>query len=254
LDIISGQVLASQLYNGVDGTKSPSCAMAENWYACTFFGDYTINDGSDRTIKGFQVAVSDLYESPESNDRGPLGDALEFSSLNPVDTPTGVPLPWVVSQAYVFSQQLTTLSVTQTLQGITSRQLLAFLPESNSILAVPRHIIDPRRPVDRDPTAEEIEAESLLKYAPQFEIDARGIVSHELDVIGVQDILSTPAVVESTSLLFAYGIDIYGTQAAPSGVFDILGKGFNKVTLVGTVLALFVGVLSLAPMVGLFSL
>ncbi|TWU71879.1 hypothetical protein ED733_000521 [Metarhizium rileyi] len=249
LDIISGQVLASQVYNGVDGSKSPSCAMAENWYACTFFGDYTVNDGTDRTIKGFQVAVSDLYESPESNDRGPLGDAAEFSSLNPVDTPTGVPLPYVVSQAYVFSEQLKALSITQTLQGITSRQLLAYLPDSNSILAVPRHIIDPRRPVDRDPTPAEMEAESLIRYAPQFEIDGRGIVSHELDVLGVREMLATPAAIESTSLLFAYGVDIFGTRAAPSGVFDILGKGFNKVTLVGTVLALFAGVLSLAPMV-----
>jgi hypothetical protein len=223
--------------------------MAENWYACTFFGDYTVNDGTDRTIKGFQVAISDLYESPDSNDRGPLGDATEFSSLEPVDTPTGVPMPWVISQAYVFSQQLKSLSVTQTLQGITSRNLLAYLPESNSILAVARHILDPRRPVDRDPTAAEIEAESLMRYAPQFEIDGRGIISHELDVMGVQEILATPALVESTSLLFAYGIDIFGTRAAPSGVFDILGKGFNKVTLVGTVVALFVGVLFLAPMV-----
>lgn len=249
LDIISGQVLASQVYNGVDSTKGLSCAMAENWYACTFFGDYTVNDGTDRTIKGFQVAVSDLYESPEPNDRGPLGDAAEFSSLNPVDTPTGVPLPHVVSQAYVFSQQLKSLSVTQTLQGITSRQLLAYLPDSNSILAVSRHIIDPRRPVDRDPTSAEVEAEALMRYTPQFEIDGRGIVSHELDVLGVQEILATPAVIESTSLLFAYGVDIFGTRAAPSGVFDILGKGFNKVTLVGTVAALFVGVLFLAPVV-----
>lgn len=249
LDIVSGQVLATQVYNGVDGSKSPSCAMAENWYACTFFGEYTVDDGTNRVIKGFQVAVSDLYESPESNDRGPLGEATEFSSLNPVDTPTGVPLPWVVSQAYVFSQQLTTLSVTQTLQGITSRQLLAYLPDSNSILAVSKHIIDPRRPVDRDPTPAEIEAESLMRYTPQFEIDGRGIVSHELDVLGVQEIIATPAVIESTSLIFAYGIDVFGTRAAPSGVFDILGKGFNKVTLVGTVLALFVGVSFLAPMV-----
>ncbi|KHO01306.1 uncharacterized protein MAM_00307 [Metarhizium album ARSEF 1941] len=249
LDIISGQLLASQVYNGVDSTKSPCCAMAENWYACTFFGDYAVDDGADRRIKGFHVAVSDLYESPEPNDRGPLGDAAEFSSLNPVDAPTGVPLPHVVSQAYVFSERLTSLSVTQTRQGITSRQLLAYLPDSNSILAVPRHVIDPRRPVDRDPTSAEMEAEALTRYTPQFEIDGRGIVSHELDVLGVREILATPAAVESTSLLFAYGVDIFGTRAAPSGVFDILGKGFNKVTLVGTVLALFAGVIFLAPVV-----
>lgn len=249
LDTVSGQVLASQTYHGVDATKSVSCTMAENWYACTFFGDYTVNDGTNRTIKGYQIVTSDLFESPESNDRGPLGDEETFSSLNPVDTPSGVPLPWVTSQAMVLSQPLQKMTTTQTLQGIASRQLLAYLPESHGILALPRQIIDPRRPVDREPTAAQVEAESLMKYSPQFEIDGRGIISHELDVVGVEDIITTPAVVESTSLLLAYGIDVFGTRATPSGLFDILGKGFNKVTLVGTVLALFAGVLFLAPVV-----
>ncbi|KAG5949842.1 hypothetical protein E4U53_005713 [Claviceps sorghi] len=249
MDTVSGQVLASQTYNGVDATKSVSCAMAENWYACSFFGDYTVSDGTNRTIKGYQIVTSDLFESPEPNDRGPLGDQETFSSLNPVDTPSGVPLPWVVSQAMVLSQPLQKLTTTQTLQGIASRQLLAYLPESHGILALPRQIIDPRRPVDREPTAAEVEAESLIKYSPQFEIDGRGIISHELDVVGVEDIVTTPAVVESTSLLLAYGIDVFGTRLTPSGLFDILGKGFNKVSLVGTVLALSGGVLFLAPVV-----
>lgn len=254
VDTISGQVLSSQSYNGVDATKSLSCAMAENWYACTFFGDYMTNDGTNRTIKGYQLVTSDLFESPEPNDRGPLGDEEKFSSLNPVDTPSGVPLPWVTSQAIVLSQPLQKLTTTKTLQGITSRQLLAYLPESHGILALPRHMIDPRRPVDREPTAAEMEAESLMKYAPQLEIDGRAIISHELDVIGVEEIMATPAVIESTGLLFAYGVDVFGTRSTPSGLFDILGKGFNKVTLVGTVLALFAGVMFLAPMVSVLLL
>ncbi|KAG6022665.1 hypothetical protein E4U41_002212 [Claviceps citrina] len=249
VDTVSGQVLSRQSYGGVDASKSVSCAMAENWYACTFFGDYTVDDGTDRTIKGYQLVTSDLFESPEPNDRGPLGDQDGFSSLDPVDTPSGAPLPWVVSQATVLSQPLQKLTTTTTLQGITSRQLLAYLPESHGILALPRHLIDPRRPVDREPSAAEVEAESLIRYSPQFEIDGRGIVSHERDVVGVEEIITTPAAVESTSLLLAFGIDVFGTRSTPSGLFDILGKGFNKVTLVGTVLALFVGVLFLAPVV-----
>lgn len=45
------------------------------------------------------------------------------------------------------------------------------------------------------------------------------------------------------------GVDLYVTRVAPSGVFDILGQGFDKVTLVGTVLALLGGVMFVAPMV-----
>ncbi|KAH7161221.1 hypothetical protein EDB81DRAFT_641946 [Dactylonectria macrodidyma] len=249
VDTVSGQILVSQDYTGVDPTKEISCAMAENWYACSFFGQHTLSDGTNRAIKGYQVIVSDLYESESPDDRGPLGDAASFSSLNPVDTPSGAPLPWVVQQAYVISQPLSTLAVTQTRQGIANRQLLAYLPESYSIVGVPRQILDPRRPVGRDSTPAEKEAEALIKYAPAIEIDPRTVVSHHRSIVGVKGIVAAPAIVESTSLVVAYGIDVFGTRVAPSGVFDILGNGFNKLTLVMTVMALYSGVMFLSPMV-----
>lgn len=249
VDTISGQILASQAYNGIDSSKPISCAMSENWYACTFFGQYTLADGSNRAIRGYHVVVSDLYESSSPDNRGPLGDAANFSSLHPVDTPAGPPLPYVEELAYVVSQPLDTLSVTQTRQGISSRQLLAYLPEAHSIAGIPRQVLDPRRPVGRDSTPAEKEAEGLIKYAPSIEIDPRTIISHQRNVVGVRGILSTPANVESTSLVVAYGVDVFGSRVAPSGVFDILGNGFNKVTLVMTVVALLSGVLFLSPMV-----
>ncbi|KAH6604423.1 hypothetical protein Trco_007869 [Trichoderma cornu-damae] len=249
LDTVSGQLLASQVYRGVDGDKDISCTLSENWYSCAFFGQYTLNDGTNRDIKGYQIAVSDLYESPSPNDRGPLGEAETYSPLDPVDTPTGVPLPWVVSQTWIMSEPLTNLSVTQTRQGISNRQLLAYLPESHAILGIIRHAIDPRRPVGRDPSAAETEAEGLMRYTPAIQIDGRNLLTHERDVVGVRGIVATPAVVESTSLVVAYGVDVFGTLIAPSGTFDILGKGFNKITLLATVLALTWGVVLLAPMV-----
>lgn len=96
-----------------------------------------------------------------------------------------------------------------------------------------------------------MEAEGLMKYTPAIQIDGRNLLTHERDVVGVRGIVATPAVVESTSLVVAYGIDVYGSQVAPSGTFDILGKGFNKITLLGTVVALTWGVVILAPMVRL---
>ena len=248
VDSISGQVLAAQQYEGVDADKAISCAIAENWYACTFFGEYALG-GSSQSIKGYQLMVSDLYESPEPNERGPLGSAANFSSLAPVDTPSGVPVPWVMSQAWVVSQQLEKLAVTQTGQGITNKELLAYMPETHGVLGMPRALLDPRRPVGRDPTAAEMEAEGLPRYAPGMEIDSKTVVSHEWDVLGVEGILATTAAVESTSLVVAYGVDVFGTRVAPSGVFDILGKGFDKAVLTATVLALFVGVVAVAPMV-----
>jgi ER membrane protein complex subunit 1 len=251
LDTVSGQVLGSSAFDGVDADKSVSCALSENWFTCTFFGQYNMDNGGQvQTIKGYQVTVTDLYESAEANDRGPLGDAVNFSSLDPVDLPTGPPLPSFVSQTWVLSAPLgSSLAVTSTRQGITSRQVLAYLPESHAITGIPRMLLEPRRPVGRDVTPQEAEAEGLIKYLPVIELDPRNTITHELDVIGIEQIITTPAIVESTSLVFAYGIDVFGTRVAPSFAFDTLGKGFDKLTLIGTVLALTGGVMVLRPMV-----
>merc|ERR1711881_574605 len=110
------------------------------------------------------------------------------------------------------------------------------------IVGIPRTLLDPRRLVGRDPTPLEAE-EGLFRYQPTIDIDPKLVLSHKREGIAI------PAILESTSLVFAYGIDIFGTRVAPSMAFDILGKGFNKLSLVGTVLALWVGVFVLAPMV-----
>ncbi|KAH6630471.1 hypothetical protein B0J18DRAFT_421249 [Chaetomium sp. MPI-SDFR-AT-0129] len=260
LDTVSGQILSTSQHDGIDTTKPIECAMAENWFVCTYFGQYTLRANPAQTLKGYQILVTDLYESESPNDRGPLGDAPTFSSLGPVDEPTagGVVRPAAVSQAYILSAPVSALQVTQTRQGITSRQVLAYLPETHGIVGIPRVVLEPRRPVGRDPTPAEAE-EGLIRYHPAVEIDPKSVVSHERDVLlgrgsgsgsgGTANILAAPAVVESTSLVFAYGIDVFGTRVAPSFLFDILGKGFNKVALVGTVVALFVGVVMLAPVV-----
>ncbi|KAI2634915.1 DUF1620-domain-containing protein [Hypomontagnella submonticulosa] len=248
LDTVSGQVLTSSTYEGVDPTKDITCAVAENWYLCSFYGEYKLRESQSQNLKGYQIVVSDLYESDAANDRGPLGNADNFSSLDPVDLPTGPYLPSVVSKTFILSSPITSFTVTKTRQGITSRQLLAYVPESHSIVGIPRMVLEPRRPVGRDPTPGELE-EGLTKYFPAIELDPRMYITHQRDVLGVREILAAPAALESTSLVFAYGIDVFGTRVTPSMAFDVLGKGFNKLALVGTVAALVGGVGLLRPMV-----
>ncbi|KAI0204127.1 hypothetical protein F4808DRAFT_369401 [Astrocystis sublimbata] len=248
LDTVSGQVLASSSYEGVDPNKDISCTLSENWFLCTYYGQYQLRDSDKQTLKGYQVVISDLYESELANDRGPLGDAANFSSLDPVDTPTGPALPFVISKTFILSGPISSLAVTQTRQGIAVRQLLAYMPASHSIIGIPRQVLEPRRPVGRDPKPEEME-EGLGRYVAAIELDPRMTLTHARDVLGVRDVIAAPAVLESASLVFAYGVDVFGTRVHPSAAFDLLGKGFGKVTLLGTVAALLVGVLGLGPMV-----
>ncbi|OQE39896.1 hypothetical protein PENCOP_c006G05706 [Penicillium coprophilum] len=238
LDGVSGKVLHATTHAGVDSTQPIASVMSENWFAYSFWGDVA---GDESSAKGYQLVISELYESPFPNDRGVLDSATNYSST------ATLPLPHVISQAFMIPESISHMAVTQTRQGITTRQILCTLPSSNSIVGIPRPVLDPRRPVDRDPTAAEAE-EGLFRYAPYLDFDGKWYLSHTRDVAGIKAVLSRPTLLESTSLIFAYGSDIYGTRATPSQAFDILGKSFSKLQLVLTVVALGVGVTVLAPM------
>ncbi|KAM3083865.1 hypothetical protein ACMFMG_002026 [Clarireedia jacksonii] len=248
LDTISGDILYSAAHEGVDTKKPIASVFTENWFAYSLWSDELSTPTSQPGSKGYQLIVSDLYESPIPNDRGTLGSSANFSSLEPYDIPNAGPvLPYVVSQSFVIPEAITHMSVSQTRQGITTRQLLCTL-SSNAIIGIPRYLLDPRRPVGRDPTAAEQE-EGLLRYQPVIEFDPKMIITHKREVLGIRNVITSPALLESTSLVFAYGIDIFGTRVTPSAAFDILGKSFNKLSLVTTVLALGAGVTVVAPMV-----
>ncbi|KAI9828208.1 MAG: hypothetical protein M1819_004599 [Sarea resinae] len=239
LDSVSGDILYSTIHQGVDTSRPIVSAMSENWFTYSLWGDIS----SATASKGYQLVFAELYESSLPNDRGSLGSRSNFSSISGTITK-----PHVISQAFVIPEEISDIAVTETRQGITSRQLLCILPSSNAIIGIPRQVLDPRRPIDRDPTAAEVE-EGLSRYAPVIGFDPRWITSHKREVVGAKKILTSPALLESTSLVFAYGGDVFGTRVAPSMAFDILGKEFGKVQLLGTVFALAVGVAVLAPMV-----
>ncbi|KAL1958659.1 hypothetical protein VTO42DRAFT_4002 [Malbranchea cinnamomea] len=240
LDGVSGQVLHTMSHDGVDISQPIASVVSENWFAYSFWADVT----ETSEAKGYQLVISELYESPIVNDRGPLGDARNYSSIR---SDRGLPRPYVISQAYIVPEAISNMAVTQTRQGITIRRLLCTLPAANAIVGIPRPVLDPRRPVGRDPTPQEVE-EGLTKYSPVLDFDPRWYLTHAREVSGIQRIESSPTLLESTTLIFAYGFDIFGTRLAPSQTFDILGKGFSKVQLLLTIVALAAGVAMLAPM------
>lgn len=249
LDSVSGDMLHSTTHGGVDTTQPITSAISENWFVYSLWSDILPTTSGLPASKGYQLVVTELYESDVPNDRGPLGASSNSSSLEPSDVANAEPaLPHVISQTFLIPESISHMSVTQTRQGITVRQLLCTLTSSNSIVGIPRTILNPSRPVGRDPTPAEAE-EGLFRYQPVIEFDPKMILTHRREVIGVRDVITTPALLESTSLVFAYGIDVFGTRVAPSAAFDILGKSFNKMSLVATVTALGIGVAVLAPMV-----
>lgn len=142
----------------------------------------------------------------------------------------------------------------------------------NQIISIPRRLLDPRRPMGK-PTSKDKE-EMLIPYDNMIAIDTRKIISHEYQVRlplhggdqsecdaewywtwwkqvqGATSLLSSPALVESTSLLLAYGQDLFLTRGlTPSGTFDILSDNFNKIQLLLTLGGLSAGIFVAKPAV-----
>lgn len=237
VDTVSGAVIYTVTHEDVDVTLPIASTISENWFAYSFTSA-TAQSGT----KGHQLVVNEMYESEFANDRGPRGSALNASAI------TSSYEPHVITQTYQISEKISHFGVTQTRQGITSRLLLAVLPESGAVVGIPRAVIDPRRPVGRDPTAAE-QMEGLVRYDPVLRFDPKWYLTHQREVLGVEKLTTSPAILESTSLIFAYGLDIFGTRSSPSFSFDVLGKDFNKLQMLATVAALAIATLVVAPLV-----
>ena len=61
-------------------------------------------------------------------------------------------------------------------------------------------------------------------------------------VLGIASLRSTPALLESTSIVLASGLDLFQTRVMPSGGFDVLPDSFNKLQLVLTIMGLTAGI------------
>ncbi|KAI4099535.1 MAG: hypothetical protein L6R37_005926 [Teloschistes peruensis] len=252
LDSVSGQLVHTQTHPNVDATQPISSVVSENWFAYSVFSELAETDDTSPSVtRGYQIVMSELFESLLPNDRGVRGSAVNSSSLRPVgvDGDGRSESPYVVSQTYLVPAAISFMTVTSTLHGITPRSLLCIVPSLNSVIAIPRAFTDPRRPVGRDAIAAEAE-EGLFRHNAVLEYNPKWALNHVREVLGIRQVITSPSLLESTSLVFAFGtLDMFGTRVAPIGGFDILGKGFNKIQLVGTVAALAVGTGILAPLV-----
>ena len=260
LDAASGHTLHTAVHSNVDATRSIEAIASENWVAYTLYAEVVDPfqeslEAGQSNPRGFQVIVSELFKSQYPNERGPLEHMSNFSSIypNPRGHGISIPSPHVISQAYSIPGAISHISVTSTLQGITPRSLLCFLPFQNALISIPRAVLDPRRPVGRDPSPAELE-EGLFRYHPLLEFEPKWVLNHKREILSLRGIITSPSLLESTSVVFSYGnVDIFGTRVAPIGGFDMLGKGFSKLQLVGTVIALAIGTGVVAPMVSFSS-
>ncbi|CAO3582557.1 unnamed protein product [Absidia cylindrospora] len=231
VDAVKGTILYEAVHHHVPASSfatSVHMVQMENWIVYHFWS----NDGKDT---GYQAVVLELYEGSLENQRVP---STNFSSFDPLQ-------PSIQSAAFAFPYPVQAMGVTTTRNGVSTRDIIFALP-SHQILTVNKRLLDPRRPTSA-PTKDDQE-EQLLPYAPIPE-ERKMFLTYNLEVIGIQHIISAPALLESTSLIYAYGLDSYFTRDSPSRQFDVLSEDFSKSQLLLTIIALVIGILVAGPIV-----
>jgi len=200
LDVVSGSIVFHGNHKRAQGPVN--VVHSENWVIYSYW-----NVKQRRS----EVAVLELYEGIKQ------ANATVFSSLN------APPAPLVMRQSYILPGHVVSMAVTQTERGITSKHVL-FALETGAILELPKMLVDARRPLE--PTQEHRE-EGLMPYIPELPRPYEMIINYNQSVYNIRKIHTSYAGLESTSLIFAYGLDLFYTKTTPSKPFDILKEDFD---------------------------
>jgi len=87
-----------------------------------------------------------------------------------------------------------------------------------------------------------------MQYTPAIPFHPTYVLSYDQQVMGTRYILSTPTLLESTSFVVTFGLDVFCSLVTPSQQFDMLSDDFNKAMLLVTLIALSFGVAFTGPM------
>ena len=69
-----------------------------------------------------------------------------------------------------------------------------------------------------------------MQYNPLTPDDPtrKRVLSHTYRAHGVRGLLTSSALLGSTSLVFAYGLDLFASRVAPFDTFDMLSESFSR--------------------------
>ncbi|OON19957.1 hypothetical protein X801_04166 [Opisthorchis viverrini] len=147
-------------------------------------------------------------------------------------------IPQVTQQSYIFSTAPTpgVAAVSLTERGITSKSIIFGL-QKGSLIELPKTFFDPRRALDLSP---ELMEEGVLPYTPVLPLSDQAVISYNQTIMGVRAIRTAATGLESTSLVFAYGLDLFCTRISPSLTYDLLKEDFDYTAIATVTLGMIV--------------
>lgn len=227
IDTVTGSTVYEALVPSVQD-RQLEAAMVENWLVYAWLE-------AGGASGGWRLGSVELYED------APTNSSAGRSSL------ATTPRIRAQTRTFILQTAVRGLGFTTSTYGVTAKDLV-FITSAGQVAYMPRRLLDPRRPEGKPTKAEQ--EEMLIPYDSLLPTGGSSILSHVYPVLGLEHLVPAPSLLESSGLLLAYGTDLFCTRALqPSGTFDILGQGFNKLQLLVTLAALGVGVAVARPAV-----
>ncbi|XP_062179551.1 uncharacterized protein LOC133884219 isoform X2 [Phragmites australis] len=228
IDAVTGRILHRVTHHGARGPVH--AVVSENWVVYHYF---------NLRAHRFEMAVIEIYDQSRADNKDVMKLILGKHNLSAPITSYACPEVAVKSQSYFFTHSVKAMGVTQTAKGITSKQLLIGTI-GDQVLALDKRYLDPRRSVN--PTQQEKE-EGIIPLTDALPIIPQSYVTHTLQVEALRGIVSIPAKLESTTLVFMYGVDLFYTQLAPSRTYDSLTDEFSYALLLITIAVLVAAII-----------
>ncbi|XP_051131617.1 uncharacterized protein LOC127251789 [Andrographis paniculata] len=223
IDTVTGRILHRMIHHGSQGPVH--AVFIENWVVYHYF---------NLRAHRYEMSVIEIYDQARADNKDVLKLVLGTHNLTSPITSYSRPEVFTKSQSYFFSHSVKTMAVTLTAKGITSKQILLGTI-GDQVLALDKRFLDPRRTVN--PTQSEKE-EGIIPLTDSLPIISQSYITHSLKVEGLRGIATVPAKLESTTLAFAYGVDLFFTRLAPSRTYDSLTEDFSYALLLITIVAL----------------
>ncbi|PON37264.1 ER membrane protein complex subunit [Parasponia andersonii] len=223
IDTITGRILHRVTHHGSQGPVH--AVFSENWVIYHYF---------NLRAHRYEMSVIEIYDESRAANKDVWKLVLGKHNLtSPISSYSRTEVV-TKSQSYFFTHSVKAISVTSTAKGITSKQLLIGTI-ADQVLAVDKRFLDPRRSFN--PTQAEKE-EGIIPLTDSLPIIPQSYVTHALRVEGLRGMVAVPAKLESTTLVFVYGVDLFYTRIAPSRTYDSLTEDFNYALLLITIVAL----------------
>ena len=229
LDTVSGAVYEKWVHRG--GAGPVHAVQSENLLVYHYLNAAT---------QHYELSVVELYEPRDADALTLLHAVQSVGAASPPLSSFTEPPPYAIQATFLMRTAVKGLTVSHTLRGITSKEVIALLP-TDQLLALPKPLLDPRRPTAAEPSALD-RAEGLVPYSGELSWAGAQVLNYNRTVMHLREAGTSPALLESTSLVCGWGVDVWCGRSAPSGGFDVLNEDFNYAFLGMTVTAVLAAI------------